>query len=103
MATLSYTTTAQEDRALTWYLQKRNANQLADWQARRDAAVAAGQPAPPQPADLTASDIVQETLRGFLTQRFREAQADDVDVVHQAYLNATNTKQQQVKTALGLP
>lgn len=101
MASLTYTTNAQEDRAIAWFLAKRNANQLADWQAQV-AATPAGQTPPPQPPDLTASDIVSELLRGFLADKLRSARGEDADAVRAAFDSATAAKQAQVKAALGL-
>lgn len=101
MANLTYTTTAQEDRALVWFLARRNANQLAEWQALV-AATPAGQTPPPQPPDLTASDIVSELLKGFLADKFRQAREDDADQIRTAFGNATAAKQAAVKAALGL-
>lgn len=76
MATYSITTTARQDAVLAYVAQKRG---------------------------VTVQALVDGELLRVMRRAQNEAEQDDAAVVAAAYLAATNAKQAQVKTALGIP
>lgn len=76
MATYSVTTTPRQDQVLTQIAAKRG---------------------------VTVQALMDAELARVLQRAANEADRDDGAVVAAAYLAATNTKQAQVKTVLGLP